>query len=338
MTQHKAISGTPITGAIVTGGAGFIGSHLCESLLRKGLPVVLVDNFCTGLRDNAETLKQHAKAKSNLHVVEADVIEPWSWVDKISPGIRSKISHVFHFASPASPPLYQDMAFATLWVNTTGLNHALEFADTIKARVVFASTSEIYGDPEISPQPESFWGNVNSFGVRSCYDEAKRFGEALIFTHNWKKKTQHGLVRIFNTYGPRMNPHDGRVVVNFLMQALRSEPLTVFGDGSQTRSFCYIDDLVDGIWRYAESELTTPVNLGNDREFSILELVETVKKMLPEKKLKVEFQDLPKDDPKQRRPDLQLAKKELAPWQPSIQLADGLKLMYAWLEQQHESI
>jgi nucleoside-diphosphate-sugar epimerase len=244
-----------------------------------------------------------------------------------------KLSHVFHLASPASPPLYQEMAFETLWVNSLGLKRALDFADTLNARVVFASTSEVYGDPDRSPQAESYWGNVNSFGYRSCYDEAKRFGEALIFTHNWKKKTQHGLVRIFNTYGPRMNPHDGRVIINFLVQASRGEKLTVYGDGLQTRSFCYVTDLVSGLVRYAESRLTTPVNLGNDKEFTILELAKIVKDLYLPKQLEIEHQVLPSDDPKQRQPDLTLARRDLHPWAPQVPLREGLKSMREWLEQ-----
>ncbi len=333
-----------ITGAIVTGGAGFIGSHLCESLLARGLPVVSVDNYSTGLRENSEHL-QKLRASQNFLSIEADVIEPWSWQKQIPNEWFNKISHVFHFASPASPPLYQELAFSTLWVNTLGLKNALEFADSLApagsdrgARVIFASTSEIYGDPSVSPQPETFWGNVNSFGVRSCYDESKRFGEALIFTHNWKKNTRHGLVRIFNTYGPRMNPHDGRVVINFLVQALKNQPLTVYGDGHQTRSFCYIDDLADGILRYADSNLTEPVNLGNDTEFTVLQLAQTVQSLICElsahsakKELPIVFKPLPKDDPKQRRPDLARAREKLAPWQPNISLREGLERTYEWL-------
>ncbi len=333
-----------ITGAIVTGGAGFIGSHLCESLLARGLPVVSVDNYSTGLRENSEHL-QKLRASQNFLSIEADVIEPWSWQKQIPNEWFNKISHVFHFASPASPPLYQELAFSTLWVNTLGLKNALEFADSLApagsdrgARVIFASTSEIYGDPSVSPQPETFWGNVNSFGVRSCYDESKRFGEALIFTHNWKKNTRHGLVRIFNTYGPRMNPHDGRVVINFLVQALKNQPLTVYGDGHQTRSFCYIDDLADGILRYADSNLTEPVNLGNDTEFTVLQLAQTVQSLIRElsagsaqKELPIVFKPLPKDDPKQRRPDLARAREKLAPWQPNISLREGLERTYEWL-------
>ena len=332
-----------ISGAVVTGGAGFIGSHLCEALLNRGMPVISVDNYSTGLRENTSHLEQLSKPQ-NFLTVEADAAQPWSWQKKIPNGWLKKISHVFHFASPASPPLYQEMAFSTLWVNALGLKNAIEFADSLApaadehgARVIFASTSEIYGDPSVSPQPETYWGNVNSFGIRSCYDESKRFGEALIFTHNWKKNTQHGLVRIFNTYGPRMNPHDGRVVINFLVQACENQPLTIYGDGQQTRSFCYIDDLVDGILRYAESSLTEPLNLGNDTEFTVLQLAEAVESLVHEKNLPLVFRSLPKDDPKQRRPDLSRAREKLAPWEPRISLSDGLQRTYEWLKSQRRN-
>lgn len=327
----------PVKGAVVTGAAGFIGSHLCDALLSRNVPVVAVDNFSTGMRSNIDFLSQHANVRS-LKFMEADVIEPWQWQKSIPHEWMQKLSHVFHFASPASPPLYQELAFSTLWVNSLGLKNALEFADSLKstgsgARLIFSSTSEIYGDPEVSPQPESYWGRVNSFGIRSCYDEAKRFGEALLFTHNWKRKTQHGLVRIFNTYGPRMNPHDGRVVINLLKQARDNEPLTIYGDGSQTRSFCYIDDLLDGVLRYAESDITEPVNLGNDVEFTILELAERVKSLHANKKLTIIRQPLPKDDPRQRRPDLSRAKQLLSPWYPKVSLLEGLRRTSEWLAQ-----
>ena len=311
---------------LITGGSGFIGSHLAEYYLTQNHSVIIVDNFCTGLRSNADYLKGISSSEK-LTIVEADVSKPWGWVQNLSSESLQNINYVFHLASPASPPLYQEMAFDTLWVNSVGLNNALEFADSVQARLIYSSTSEVYGDPDCSPQPETYWGNVNSFGIRSCYDESKRFGEALLFTHNWKKKTKHGLVRIFNTYGTRMNPHDGRVIINFLVQAEKGQSLTVYGDGEQTRSFCYVSDLVAGLTRYAESEIVEPVNLGNDREFSILELAKEVQALYPEKKLNIEFQALPADDPKQRKPDLTRARQLLSPWAPSVSLADGLKLM-----------
>lgn len=312
---------------LITGGGGFLGSHLAEKYLESGHSVVAVDNFCTGLRANKDYL-QGLPSSSRLQFIEANVIEPWGpWTAQIS----GKVDLVLHFASPASPPHYQRLGLETMWVNSMGLSRALEFADTQKARVVFASTSEIYGDPEISPQPESYWGNVNTIGPRSCYDEAKRFGESLIYTHNLKYGTHHGFVRIFNTYGPRMNPNDGRVIINFLVQALKNEPLTVYGSGHQTRSFCYVDDLVAGIRAYADTQLTGPVNLGNDREFTILEAAKTVQNIFAEKNLQIVHMDLPKDDPKQRKPLLTLAKKELAPWEPKISLEIGLKRVLEWL-------
>lgn len=327
MVKGPANSGT--MKVLVTGGGGFLGSHLAETYLKNGHSVVCVDNFCTGLRSNRTFLEGLSDAQARLQFLEQDVSAPWSSWTHLIPG---KVDLVLHFASPASPPHYQRLGLETMWVNTLGLSEALKFADQNGARVVFASTSEIYGDPEVSPQPETYWGNVNTVGIRSCYDEAKRFGESLIFTHNLQKKTKHGFVRIFNTYGPRMNPADGRVIIQFLVQAMRSEPLSVYGDGKQTRSFCYVDDLVSGIMKYAASDLTVPVNLGNDKEFSILEAAECVRRIFADKKIKIEFHDLPSDDPKRRRPDLTRAKKELSPWTPQVPLESGLKKMLEWLQ------
>jgi nucleoside-diphosphate-sugar epimerase len=307
---------------IVTGAAGFLGSHLSEKYLKEGYTVYGLDNFCTGLRSNAERLKS---GYPNFQFFEKDVSKEWTGLPEIK-----NLKYIFHFASPASPPHYQRLALETLWVNTLGLENAIQTADKHKARVIFASSSEVYGDPEFSPQPESYWGHVNSFGERSCYDEAKRFGEALIFSHNKKSGTKHGLVRIFNTYGPRMNPNDGRVVINFILQALKNENLTVYGDGKQTRSFCYVDDLVAGISKYTASDISFPVNIGNDREFTMLELADVVLKVIPGKS-KLSFQDLPSDDTKKRRPDLTSAKKHFSGWQPLIPLVEGVKLMAEWL-------
>lgn len=323
-----------ITGVLITGGGGFLGSHLAEFYLKQGKFVVCVDDFSTGLKSNRPYLEGLPEASEKFQFIEADVSRPWSlWTDQIR-FERKNISHVFHFASPASPPHYQRLSIETMWVNTIGLQEAMLFADANSSRVVFASTSEIYGDPEVSPQPETYWGNVNTQGPRSCYDEAKRFGEALLYTHNLKYKTRHGLVRIFNTYGPRMNPNDGRVIINFLIQALRGEKLSIYGSGQQTRSFCYVDDLVAGIHLYSQTELTEPVNIGNETEFTILELAKTVQVLFSEKDLTLEYFDLPKDDPKQRRPQLEKAKKLLAPWQPQISLKEGLQHMVTWLETQ----
>jgi len=317
---------------LITGGCGFLGSHLAESHLKDGYRVVCVDNFSTGSRSNESYLR--ALGSENLQIVEADVIEAWStWADELPTEWLADLAYVFHFASPASPPLYQELALETMWVNSIGLSNALFFADKFGARVIFASTSEIYGDPEFSPQPETYKGNVNTVGPRSCYDEAKRFGESLLFTHNWKKKTSHGMVRIFNTYGPRMNPVDGRVVINFLVQALQNSPLTIYGDGSQTRSFCYVDDLVRGIRAYAKSENILPINIGNPVEFSIRQLTDEIQKLFPSKKFELSFHPFPQDDPKQRRPDITQARTRLA-WEPQVSLADGLSRMLEWLKTQ----
>jgi nucleoside-diphosphate-sugar epimerase len=313
--------------AIVTGAAGFLGSHLVEKLIREGFFVLGVDNFSTGSRSN-ETYLKKSYSSEQFQFVEADVVSDWTWARQIK-----NLEFVFHFASPASPPLYQKLAIETIHVNTIGLENAIKFADLHKARVVFASTSEVYGDPAVSPQPESYWGHVNSFGERSCYDEAKRCGEAIIFSYNARNKTKHGMVRIFNTYGPRMNPHDGRVVINFLVQALKKESLTVYGDGSQTRSFCFVDDLINGIFAYAKTGLNYPVNLGNPNEFTILELAQKVQKQFADSKLQISFMPLPKDDPKQRRPDITIATKILSPWKPTVQLAEGLIAMTNWLKE-----
>ena len=308
---------------IVTGVAGFLGSHLAEFYLKNKFRVYGIDNFATGSRENVEYLQSLSK---DFHFFELDVCQTWPKFDGLE-----NLKYVFHFASPASPPHYQKLALETLWVNSTGLNEAVKFADKHGgARVIFASTSEVYGDPAVSPQPESYWGNVNSFGERSCYDESKRFGEALIFSHNRRHGTRHGLVRIFNTYGPRMNPNDGRVVINFILQALKNEDLTVYGDGRQTRSFCYVTDLIDGISKYAASGLCVPVNLGNDREFTMLELAKIAISVTGSQS-KLSFHPLPSDDPKRRRPDLALAKSELN-WSPSVSLDDGVRLMSEWLK------
>ncbi len=319
---------------LITGGGGFLGSHLAEFYLRQNRAVVCVDNFATGLRSNKDYLMSLPGAAGNLKFVEADVTQTWSsWLPQIAEK-APLISHVFHFASPASPPHYQRLSIETMWVNTWGLQNAMLFADSVGARVTFASTSEIYGDPAISPQPEDYWGNVNTQGPRSCYDEAKRFGEALLYSHNKKFKTKHGLVRIFNTYGPRMNPNDGRVMINFLLQALKGESLTIFGDGKQTRSFCYVSDLIAGIDRYAHTELTVPVNIGNDREFTISDLAQTVREMFSEKNLELKYFPLPKDDPRQRRPDLTRARSMLDSWEPKIHLKEGISQMLQWLKTQ----
>ena len=310
---------------LITGAAGFLGSHLCEKLLSEGHQVIGIDNFITGGRQNVDFLKSLPEANDNFNFIEHDVSTPWPEIK-----LNKALTHCFHFASPASPPLYQKNPFETIWANTTGLYNALTFSHQHNARLIFASTSEIYGNPSISPQPESYWGNTNSYGPRSCYDEAKRLGESIIWSFNQQYGTKHGLVRIFNTYGPRMNPDDGRVIINFLVQFLRKTPLTVYGNGHQTRSFCYIDDLIEGVLSYAFTEICEPVNIGNDFEMKIIDVVETLKDMFPADTIEVVHSDLPQDDPLQRRPDLQKAERLLG-WRPKVSLREGLEKMIAWL-------
>lgn len=320
--------------SIVTGASGFLGHHLVRTLLRESPEtfVIGLDNFSTGRPENITDLKAEF-SESQFAFFETDVSSKWDHLLEASnlPHLRNrKLQYVFHFASPASPPLYQKLALETLWVNSLGLNHCLQYADSRGGRVIFASTSEIYGDPLVHPQPETYWGNVNTLGPRACYDEAKRFGEALLSTHNRVKKTHHGLVRIFNTYGPGMNPEDGRVIINFLTQALRGEDLTVYGSGLQTRSFCYVSDLIDGILKYAESSITEPVNLGNPTEFTILDLAQAVSKIFA-KDINFEMQSEALDDPKKRKPDISKARKLLS-WEPRVPLQEGLARTLAWLK------
>ena len=309
---------------LITGSAGFIGTHLSEHYLKLGVNVVGLDNYLTGSKANTEYLKKQYSER--FIFIEQDASEAW-------PAIHEKIKFVFHLASPASVKSYQKFPLETLKVNSVGLQNAIRFADAHKARLVFASTSEIYGSPLKSPQNENDWGYVNSFGERSCYDEAKRFGEALIFSSNKMNSTNHGLVRIFNTYGPRMFENDDRVPMAFVKNALNNQDLTVYGNGLQTRSFCYIDDLIRGLTLYADSVLTTPVNLGSDYEVTVLRLAEKVLK-ITNSKSKIIFAELPQDDPPQRKPDLQLAKEELN-YQPTTGLTDGLQNLADWLKLTH---
>lgn len=318
---------------IVTGAAGFIGTHLTEKLLGLGYEVIGVDNFCTG----SEVNKRHLESlKKPFTFFQADISEPWeAWFEKIPHEIRNNLKYVFHFASPASPIHYQRLSLETLKANSIGLERAIQAADRYGAKVVFSSTSEIYGDPQVSPQPEKYWGHVNSFGPRSCYDESKRFGEALIYSSNQKNGTRHGLVRIFNTYGPRMDWNDGRVVINFLKQGLKGSSLTVYGDGTQTRSFCYVDDLVNGILLYAEKDFAEPLNLGNQEEFLVLDLAKKVQNLFAEKKLEINYEPLPAEDPKQRQPDLTKTLQALHPWKPIVNLEEGLALTLKWLKEHY---
>jgi dTDP-glucose 4,6-dehydratase len=297
--------------ALVTGGAGFLGSHLCDGLLAEGYTVTAVDNLLTGSLSNIE----HLRNDSRFEFVEKDVCQPAEW---------GALDYVFHFASPASPVDYAEHGIETLRVGSYGTFEALEIAKRCGAKFMMASTSECYGDPLIHPQPETYWGNVNPIGPRSVYDEAKRFSEAVTMAFRRYHQVDTRILRIFNTYGPRMQINDGRVIPNFMWQALRGENLSVYGDGSQTRSFCYVSDEVDGILRLSRSSEHEPVNIGNPTEFTILECAEKVIATTGSSS-QIKFEPLPQDDPKQRRPDISKAMRLLG-WEPKIDLETGLKL------------
>ncbi|AWJ93431.1 NAD-dependent epimerase/dehydratase family protein (plasmid) [Azospirillum baldaniorum] len=304
---------------LVTGGAGFLGSHLCERLLARGDEVVCADNYFTGSRSNIAHLLGHP----NFEAIRHDVTFP----------LYVEVDQIYNLACPASPVHYQHDPVQTTKTSVHGAINMLGLAKRLNARILQASTSEVYGDPAIHPQPEEYWGNVNPIGPRSCYDEGKRCAETLFFDYH----RQHGLaikvMRIFNTYGPRMHPNDGRVVSNFIMQALRNEPITVYGQGQQTRSFCYVDDLIEGMIRLMDSpdEVTGPVNVGNPGEFTMLELAEQVIALTGSRSL-VEHRPLPQDDPRQRRPDITKAKALLG-WEPTVPLRDGLERTIAYFRQ-----
>ena len=296
---------------LITGGAGFLGSHLCDKLLAQKHEIVCLDNLFTGSKANIAHLLDHPR----FEFVRHDVIDPFKY----------EVDQIYNLACPASPPHYQFNPIKTTKTSVMGAINCLGLAKRVKARVFQASTSEVYGDPSVHPQPESYWGNVNPIGRRSCYDEGKRCAETLFFDYHRENKVDIRVVRIFNTYGPRMHPNDGRVVSNFIVQALKGENITVYGDGQQTRSFCYVDDLLEGFVRLMEQTDTVgPVNLGNPGEFTMLELAAQVLK-LTKSKSKIVHKALPADDPKQRRPDITLAKKYLK-WEPKVALAQGLKL------------
>jgi len=300
---------------LVAGGAGFLGSNFCKLLLSKGHKVWALDNLITSSVANLEAIKND----SNFSFVQVDVIKP-DFIGQLS---QVKFDAVYHLASPASPPWYQKYPIETLEVNSIGTKNLLELARRDGAKFIYASTSEVYGDPSVHPQPETYWGNVNSFGPRSCYDEAKRYGEAMCYTYLTKYNVDVRLVRIFNTYGPNMDPDDGRVVSNFVTQALRGNKMTIYGDGSQTRSFCYVDDLIRGFYLMMEKPVTGEViNLGNPGEFTMLELAQRVQALLG-KQLEIVNEPLPQDDPKQRRPDITKAERLLG-WKPEIDLDQGL--------------
>ncbi len=297
--------------ALVTGGAGFLGSHLCDALLAESWSVVCVDNLLTGRQANIDHLRNEAA----FEFVEKDICRPFD---------VGRVDYVFHFASPASPVDYTEHGIETLQVGSLGTFHALDVAKKYNAKYLVSSTSECYGDPLEHPQKETYWGNVNSIGPRSVYDEAKRFTEAVTMAYHRYHKVDTRIVRIFNTYGPRLQLNDGRVVSNFMKQALRGEPLTVYGNGSQTRSFCYVSDEIDGFLRLSKSNEHLPVNIGNPTEFTILECARLVLKVMGSKS-KIAYEPLPQDDPKQRRPDITKARTLLG-WEPKIQLEEGLRL------------
>ncbi len=295
---------------LITGGAGFLGSFLCEKLLSKGYEVLCVDNFFTGRKKNII----HLLRNSNFELIRHDIVFP----------LFLEVDEVYNLACPASPIHYQYNAIKTIKTNVVGTLNMLGLAKRVKARILQASTSEIYGNPTEHPQKESYWGNVNSIGIRSCYDEGKRVAETLMMDYHRQNKVDIRIIRIFNTYGPRMNKNDGRVVSNFIVQAITNQDITVYGDGSQTRSFCYVDDLIEGMVKMMEndSNFIGPVNLGNPEEYTILELANIIIK-LTKSKSKIVFNPLPKDDPIRRKPDISLAKKKLN-WTPKVSLEEGL--------------
>ena len=301
---------------LVAGGAGFLGSHLCERLVEEGHDVICVDNFFTSQKSNI----MHLLNKPNFEVIRHDIIHPiWLEVDEI-----------YNLACPAAPGHYQFNPIKTMKTSVMGSINLLGMAKRCRARYFFASTSEIYGDPEVHPQPETYRGSVNTLGIRACYDEGKRAAETICMDYHRMNRVQVRIVRIFNTYGPRMHPYDGRVISNFIRQAFTGEPITIYGDGSQSRSFCYRDDLVDGIISMMASDQIGPINIGNPHEFTIKQLAELVVKLTGSKS-KIIYSDLPADDPKQRKPDITLARKHLG-FDPTTQLEEGLQKTIAWFK------
>ena len=302
--------------ALLTGGAGFIGSHLCNLFLEKGHKVICLDNLITGLKENIE----HLLDNKNFTFINHNITVPIR--------LKDDIDMVLHFASPASPVDYLNFPIQTLKVGSLGTHNCLGLAKAKAAKFLLASTSEVYGDPLVHPQTEDYWGNVNPVGPRGVYDEAKRFAEAITMAYHRAHHLDTKIVRIFNTYGPRMRLKDGRAIPNFITQALKDEPITIYGDGSQTRSFCYVADLIEGIYQLAHSSFNEPLNLGNPQEMTLRELAELIKK-LTDSKSKLVFKPLPKDDPKQRRPDISRAREKLK-WQPKVGVDEGLSSTIAW--------
>lgn len=302
---------------LITGGAGFLGSHLCDRLIEQGHEVICLDNFFTGRKSNI----QHLVDNPRFELVRHDVIDPFKF----------EVDRIYNLACPASPPHYQYNPIKTMKTSVVGAINCLGLAKRVKARVFQASTSEVYGDPNVHPQPEAYWGHVNPIGLRSCYDEGKRAAETLFFDYHRENGVDIRVIRIFNTYGPRMLPDDGRVVSNFIVQALQGKDLTVYGEGSQTRSFCYVDDLVEGFMRFMEQEkIVGPMNLGNPGEFTMLQLAELVLKKVGGKS-RITHLALPSDDPKQRKPDISLAKETLG-WEPKVPLEQGIEKTIAYFK------
>ncbi|HTY19617.1 MAG TPA: UDP-glucuronic acid decarboxylase family protein [Myxococcota bacterium] len=303
---------------LVTGGAGFLGSHLCERLLGEGCEVLCLDNLLTGRMDNVEPLLGHPRFAFEHYDVTNFLY------------VAGALDAVLHFASPASPADFERLPIQILKVGSLGTHKALGLAKAKGARFLLASTSECYGDPEVNPQPESYWGRVNPVGVRGVYDEAKRFAEAMTMAYHRHHGVDVRIVRIFNTFGPRMQIHDGRAIPNFFCQALRGEPITIFGDGSQTRSFCYVDDLIEGIWRLLNSDYVGPMNVGNPNELSLLQMAQAILRITGSSSPLV-HRDLPPDDPKVRRPDIALARRVLG-WEPRVPVEEGLRRTHAYFE------
>ncbi|MCB0400357.1 MAG: SDR family oxidoreductase [Winogradskyella sp.] len=305
---------------LVTGGAGFVGSHLCERLLNEGNEVICLDNYFTGSKQNIEHLMDH----HYFELVRHDITNPF----------MAEVDEIYNFACPASPVHYQYNPIKTTKTSVMGAINMLGLAKRVKAKILQASTSEVYGDPNVHPQPESYWGNVNPIGSRSCYDEGKRCAETLFMDYHKENKVKIKIIRIFNTYGPRMHPQDGRVVSNFIVQALKGENITVFGDGTQTRSFQYVDDLIEGTVRMMNTKdsFIGPVNIGNPKEFTMLQLADEIIHLTGSKS-KITYLPLPEDDPMQRQPDISLAKKELEGWEPKISLREGLKSTIDYFDQ-----
>jgi UDP-glucuronate decarboxylase len=296
---------------LITGGSGFVGSHLSKKLLNEGNEVLCLDNFFTGAKKNIHELMDD----KNFELIRHDITIP----------IELEVDQIYNLACPASPVHYQFDPVQTIRTSILGSINMLDLAKRTRARILQASTSEVYGDPSVHPQPESYWGNVNPIGIRSCYDEGKRCAETLFFDYHRQFNVDIRVIRIFNTYGPNMHPQDGRVISNFIMQALNNKDITIYGDGSQTRSFQYVDDLVDGMYKMMNNEkgFIGPVNIGNPGEFTIKQLAEKVLKMIPDSKSKIIYEELPQDDPKQRQPNIDIAKEKLD-WEPTIELEKGL--------------